>query len=172
MIKKLLIFIPVLLIAIFAGYNFYPEPELPAGKEIDSLIVFKANRQLLVYSKGELLKTYKIALSDKSIGGKEIEGDRKTPEGIYYITDKNPNSGYHINLGVSYPNKEDIERAQKLGKPPGDNIKIHGIRNGMGFLGKFHRWRDWTLGCIALTDAEIDELYNSVKVGAKIEIKP
>jgi murein L,D-transpeptidase YafK len=170
--KKTSILLLISLIVFFISYNFYPEPDLPAGKEIDSLVVLKAERHLYVYSKSQLLKIYKIALSDKSIGGKEIEGDRKTPEGSYYITDKNPNSGYHKNLGVSYPNQKDIDYAQKLGKSPGDNIKIHGIRNGMGFLGKFHRWRDWTLGCIAVTDAEIDELFEAVKIGARIEIKP
>jgi len=172
MLKKSIIAVPILLIVIFISYNLYPEPELAKGMEIDSLVLLKSERNLFVYSAGKLLKVYKVALSSQSTGRKEIEGDKKTPEGSYTINDKNPNSGYHKNLGVSYPNQTDIEYAKKLGKPPGDNIKIHGIRNGMGFIGKFHRWRDWTIGCIAVTDAEIDELYNAVKIGAKIEIKP
>lgn len=76
------------------------------------------------------------------------------------------------NLGISYPNKQDIEVSKNLGKPPGGNIKIHGLTNGAGFIGKFQRWFDWTAGCIALTDQEVEELYNTVEIGTKIEIKP
>ena len=103
---------------------------------------------------------------------KEFEGDKKTPEGLYINNDKNPNSGYHKNLGISYPKKDNIENAKRLGKPTGGDVKIHGLRNKTGFISKFHRWSDWTLGCIAVTDEEIDELYNAVKIGTKIEIKP
>lgn len=106
------------------------------------------------------------------MGHKEFEGDKKTPEGVYRIDDKNPNSGYHKNLGVSYPNDADIAHADSLGKPPGGAIKIHGLRNGCGILGKFHRWADWTMGCIAVTNSEMDELYNAVKIGATIDIRP
>lgn len=118
------------------------------------------------------MKTYTISLGGNPIGDKEYEGDKKTPEGIYYINDKNPNSGYHKNLGISYPNKKDIEQAKKLGKPVGGDIKIHGLKNRTGVIGKLHRWFDWTLGCIALTNNEMDELYYSVPIGTKIEILP
>lgn len=171
MLKKIVI-IFISLLVFYITYNFYPEEKLPEGVVIDSLVVLKANRQMYVYSNSKLQKIYKIVLSNNSVGGKEIEGDRKTPEGIYYITDKNPNSSYHKNLGISYPNQSDIERAKLLGKPPGDNIKIHGIRNGLGFLGKFHRFREWTAGCIAVTNEEIDELFDAVKIGSTIAIKP
>lgn len=160
---------------IFLGltvYYFYPEDKLPADIQIDKLVVFKAKRQLLAYSNGQLIKTYNISLGRQPIGDKEFEGDKKTPEGLYYINDKNPNSGYYKNLGISYPDKEDIENAKRLGKPVGGDIKIHGLRNRTGFIGKFHRWFDWTLGCIALTDNEIDELYKAVEIGTPIEIKP
>jgi murein L,D-transpeptidase YafK len=153
-------------------YYFFPEDKLPANTQIDKLVVYKSERELLVYSNGKLVKTYKISLGGSPIGDKEFEGDKKTPEGLYIINDKNPNSGYHKNLGVSYPNKEDIENAKRLGKPAGGDIKIHGLRNRTGFIGKFHRWTDWTLGCIAMTDEEIDELYNAVKIGTPIEIHP
>lgn len=155
-----------------SGYYFYPEGKLAPNIQIDKLVVYKSQRQLLAYSNGQLAKTYTISLGRNPIGDKEFEGDKKTPEGLYYIYDKNPNSGYHKNLGVSYPNESDIENAKRLGKPAGGNIKIHGLRNGTGFIDKFHRWHDWTLGCIALTNGEIDELYNAVKVGTQIEIKP
>lgn len=153
-------------------YYFYPEDKLPAGIQIDKLVVYKSKRQLLAYSKGQLLKTYKISLGRQPIGDKEFEGDKKTPEGLYFINDKNPKSGYHKNLGISYPDRNDIENAQRLGKPTGGEVKIHGLRNRTGFISKFHRWYDWTLGCIAVTDKEIDELYNAVKIGTQIEIKP
>ena len=153
-------------------YYFYPDEKLPLDAKIDSILVYKSKRALLVYSKGKLLKTYTIALGTNPIGDKEFEGDKKTPEGVYYINDKNSNSGYHKNLGISYPNEKDIEEAKKIGKPVGGDIKIHGLRNKTGIISKFHRWFDWTLGCIALTDEEVDELYNSVPIGTKIEILP
>ena len=153
-------------------YYFYPEDKLPVNAQVDNIVVYKSKRQMLIYSNGQLLRTYKISLGRQPIGAKEFEGDKKTPEGVYFIDDKNPNSGYHKNLGVSYPDKADKENAKRLGKPPGSDIKIHGIRNRMGFIGKFHRWFDWTLGCIAVTNAEIDELFKTVKIGTRIEINP
>jgi murein L,D-transpeptidase YafK len=153
-------------------YYFYPETKLPTDIQIDNIVVYKSKRQLLVYSNKQLVKTYKIALGRQAVGSKEFEGDKKTPEGIYYIDAKNPNSGYYKNLGISYPNKDDIENAKKLGKPTGGDIKIHGLRNKTGFIGKFHRWFDWTLGCIAVTNSEMEELYQAVKIGTRIEIKP
>lgn len=154
------------------AYYFYPEPKLTEGVKIDKLVVYKSKRQMLAYSKGELVKTYKISLGRNPIGHKQVQGDRKTPEGLYYINDKNPYSGYHKNLGISYPNKKDRQHAQKLGKSAGGDIKIHGLRNGDGYIGKFQRWTDWTLGCIALTNQEVDELYDAVIIGSPIEIHP
>lgn len=153
-------------------YYFYPEEKLAQGITIDSLVVLKSKREMIAYSNGKLVKTYKISLGRNPVGDKEYEGDKKTPEGIYSINDKNPNSGYHKNLGISYPDHQDIEHSKKMGKPTGGDIKIHGIRNGMGYIGKFHRWIDWTAGCIALTDPEVEELYNAVPIGTMIEIKP
>ena len=155
-----------------AIYYFFPEQKLPPGTEIDKLVVYKSKRKLLAYADGKLIKTYTIALGRQPIGSKEFEGDRKTPEGSYIINAKNPYSGYHKNLGVSYPNQADIAHAKRLGKPTGGDIKIHGLRNKTGAIGKFHRWFDWTLGCIALTDQEIDELYHATEVGTRIEILP
>ena len=154
------------------AYYFYPEDKLPRDIQIDNIVVYKSKRELLAYSNGQLHKTYKISLGRQPIGSKEFEGDKKTPEGIYFINDKNPNSGYYKNLGISYPDKDDIENAKHLGKSAGGDIKIHGIRNKIGFIGKFHRWFDWTLGCIAVTNGEIDELYKAVKIGTRIEIQP
>ena len=170
--RKIILSVVLLTLVGLSVYYFYPEKKLPNDVQIDNIVVYKSKRQLLVYSDGQLLKIYKISLGKQPIGAKEFEGDKKIPEGIYFINDKNPNSSYHKNLGISYPDKDDIENAKQLGKPAGGDIKIHGLRNNMGFIGKFHRWFDWTLGCIAVTDEEIDELYDAVKVGACIEIKP
>lgn len=172
MTRSKIIFTTIFII-LFAStvYYFYPENKLPAGIQIDKLVIYKSKRQMLAFSNGELVKTYIIALGKQPIGKKEFEGDKKTPEGIYFINDKNPNSGYHKNLGISYPNQADIKNAKRLGKRTGGDIKIHGLRNKTGYISKLHRLLDWTLGCIAVTDEEVDELYNSVKVGTPIEIK-
>jgi len=167
--------IGLILSLLFLGlifYYFYPENKLPPNIQIDKLVVYKAKRKLLAYSNGQLVKTYTISLGGQPAGHKEFEGDKKTPEGQYFINAKNANSGYHKNLGISYPNKEDIKKAKQLGKPVGGDVKIHALKNGRGFIGKFHRWSDWTLGCIAVTNNEIDELYQAVKIGTPIDIKP
>lgn len=127
---------------------------------------------MMIYENGKLIKTYRISLGKNPKGHKQFEGDERTPEGLYYLNDKNPYSVCHKNFGISYPRKIDVRSAQKFGKSAGGAIKIHGIKNGFGFLGKFHRFFDWTNGCIALTDQEIDELYKVVKVGTPIEILP
>jgi murein L,D-transpeptidase YafK len=153
-------------------YYFYPSSKLERDVVIDKILVLKAERKLLAYSEGRLLKSYTVALGKNPIGDKRYEGDNRTPEGIYKIYDKNPNSGWHKNLGISYPDATDRKQAKLLGRSPGGDIKIHGLKNGRGFIGKFHRWKDWTQGCIALTDEEVDELFEHVLVGTTIEIRP
>lgn len=156
----------------FICYYLNPEEALPQNIHIDKLIVLKSERLLQAYSKGDLIKSYKISLGGNPIGHKVCENDNKTPEGIYFITDKNANSDYYKNLHISYPNKSDKQNAAKLGLQPGGGIKIHGLKNNLGFFGKIHRWYDWTEGCIALTNNEIDELFTAVKIGTEINIKP
>ncbi|WP_294819013.1 L,D-transpeptidase family protein [uncultured Flavobacterium sp.] len=155
-----------------AGYYFFPGKKLPSGKTINRLIVYKSKRKMQAWSGIELLKTYTISLGRNPTGHKQFEGDCKTPEGIYYIDGRNPNSAFYKNLGISYPNTADIAHAEKLGKPPGGDIKIHGLRNGKGYIGKFHRWGNWTAGCIAVTNKEMEELYGAVEDGTVIEILP
>lgn len=140
--------------------------------KIDRLVVFKAKRQMWAYQGEKLIKVYPIALGFNPIGHKQFEGDGKTPEGIYRINERNPNSGYHKNLGVSYPNEADKAYAASQGKSPGGLIKIHGLRNGTGAIGKMHLLKDWTHGCIAVTDEEVDELYQAVIHNAIIDIRP
>lgn len=155
-----------------AIYYFFPQKKLPPGKTIDRLVVHKSKHKMEAYSGNELLKTYTISLGKNPVGHKQFEGDCKTPEGTYTINDRNPNSAYYKNLGISYPNAVDRANAEKLGKSPGGHVKIHGLRNGCGYIGKFHRWKDWTAGCIAVTNKEMKELYKAVKQDAVIEIKP
>lgn len=153
-------------------YYFYPEQKLPDNAKIDRLEVFKSKRKMKVYSGERLLKTYTISLGRNPVGHKQFEGDFKTPEGSYIINDRNPNSAYHKNLGVSYPNDADKAFAKREGKSPGGLIKIHGLKNGRGYIGKLHRWKNWTAGCIAVTNSEIDELYTAVLSNAVIIIHP
>ena len=136
------------------GLIFYFKPFKPLDKSvsIDKVIVIKHKRRLDLISNNQIIKSYKISLGRVPKGYKEYEGDKKTPEGLYVINDKNPNSGYHKNLGISYPNERDKKYADSIGTSPGGLIKIHGIKNGFGWIGWFHLLFDWTLGCIALTD--------------------
>jgi murein L,D-transpeptidase YafK len=158
------------------GLVMFPVVPVPATdsivKNVDSIRVEKSERRLTVFYKTQSLKTYEIALGQNPVGHKQYQGDLRTPEGLYRIDSKNPNSAYHKNLGISYPNDADRAAARKLGKSPGGDIKIHGLANGYGSIGKAHLLSDWTLGCIALTDEEIDELYDAVPVGTPILILP
>lgn len=168
--KKILFSLFLLALSVLLLYNFYPEVDLPDNARPTHLLVLKSKNELLVYQGNQLLKTYSISLGFNPVGHKLIEGDGKTPEGIYYITDKNPYSKFYKNLGISYPNATDKKKAESQHKSPGGNIKIHGLGK-FALAGKFHRWINWTAGCIALTNHEMDELFNCVAVGTPIEIK-
>jgi murein L,D-transpeptidase YafK len=116
--------------------------------------------------------SYSVALARGGLGPKERQGDHKTPEGLYVIDSRNQSSRFHLALHVSYPNEADRERARKLRVDPGGNIMIHGIHNGLGWLGASHRLIDWTDGCIAVTDREIEDIWTLVPNGTPIEIQP
>lgn len=104
------------------------EVPLPTGRKISKIVVYKSKGTMEVYSGDDLLKTYKVAIGKNSIGDKEKEGDKRTPEGDYFIHAKNAESGYHKNLGISYPNSADVREARAKGFPTGGDIKIHGLR--------------------------------------------
>jgi murein L,D-transpeptidase YafK len=120
----------------------------------------------------KVIKTYKVALGNQPVGAKERQGDGKTPEGKYLINWKNPKSQFHLSLHISYPNAADRARAKKLGVNPGGDIFIHGVGKTFGWLGAQHRLSDWTLGCIAVTNEEIEEVYALVRIGTAVEIRP
>lgn len=149
------------------------QPTLPHGTQIDKLVVYKSKREMHAFYQDKLIKIYPISLGKNPIGHKQFEGDMKTPEGIYTINDRNANSSYHKNLGISYPNAQDVAFAKSHGKSAGGAIKIHGIKNGLGdIIGAKHLLKDWTHGCIAVTDREIDELFVAVVDNAPIHILP
>jgi murein L,D-transpeptidase YafK len=145
---------------------------LTAGRKTDRIIVHKHARTLALMHAGRVIKTYKIALGSEPVGPKARQGDHRTPEGTYVIDNRNANSKFHRSLHISYPNAADRERARKLGISPGGDIFIHGLPNGYGFVGAAHRARDWTDGCIAVTDQEIEEIWRAVDNGTPVEILP
>jgi len=138
----------------------------------DKILIEKKERRLTLISKDKVLKTYKIALGGNPNGPKERQGDHKTPEGTYVIDSRNKDSRYHLSLHISYPNEKDKKRAKELGVSPGGDIMIHGIKNGFSWIGDFHTERDWTKGCIAVTDEEIEEIDKLVPNGTIVEIRP
>jgi murein L,D-transpeptidase YafK len=154
---------------LYAHSNWKP---VPSETTIDRIVVEKAARKLSIFRDGRQLKTYRVALGRSPIGPKEKEGDMKTPEGIYKIDSRNSQSSFHLALHISYPSANDNARAAERGVSAGFDIMIHGIANGRGWIGAFHRWEDWTAGCIALTDEEIKELWRVTPDGTTIEIRP
>ena len=139
---------------------------------VDKILIEKKDRRLMLISKGEVLKTYKIALGGNPNGPKERQGDNKTPEGTYFIDSRNKDSLYHLSLHISYPNERDKKRAKERGVSPGGNIMIHGIKNGFSWVGESHAEVDWTKGCIAVTDEEIEEIAKAAPNGTIVEIRP
>lgn len=139
--------------------------------QADFILIEKKVRLLTLFSNGEKVKEYKIALGCNPVGAKTMQGDNKTPEGLYTIDAKNPASSYHLSLHISYPNSCDQEISRRLGVPAGGDIMIHGERNGSG-NDTPTRDADWTRGCIAVTNDEIEEIYDAVPVGTLVEITP
>lgn len=152
-------------------YTLIPEKSIPPNAKITKVLVLKSQRKLILFENEKEVKTYKVSLGFQPLGHKQFEGDGKTPEGFYTINDKNPNSAYHLNLGLSYPNEKERAFAKSKNKNAGGDIKIHGLKNNTLNVGKFHRFKDWTFGCIALTNTEIEELFNHVEIGTPIEIR-
>jgi murein L,D-transpeptidase YafK len=138
----------------------------------DKVLVLKSDRTLELLDHGKILKKYKVALGGAPVGKKEKQGDHKTPEGLYTLDRRNEHSQFYRSLHVSYSHAEDREQARKSRAPPGGDIMLHGLPNGYGWIGSRHRLRDWTDGCIAVTNEEIDEIWRAVADGTPIEIRP
>ena len=142
---------------IYHGYN---------GESVTTIEVHKADRKMFMLHGSKVLKEYRIQLGSTPVGAKQFEGDGKTPEGSFRITQHNPKSTYHLSLRISYPNDANRAYAKAAGKPTGGDIFIHGQPGWTRVIG------DWTAGCIAVTDQEIEEIYTMVKDGTQINIFP
>lgn len=132
------------------------------GPTVTSIVVQKSARQMFLMHNNSVLENYEFELGFAPTGHKEIEGDGKTPEGAYFIDRKNPNSNFYLSIGISYPNAEDRAKARAMGKSPGGDIFIHGTPR------QFRRDKDWTWGCLAVTDREMEDIYAMVNVGTPI----
>jgi murein L,D-transpeptidase YafK len=145
---------------------------LPRAVVADRIVVRKADRTLTLYWHGAELKSYRVALGGQPLGAKERRGDQRTPEGLYTVRKHKKPSDFHAALEIDYPNAADRARAKGAGVAPGGGIEIHGLRDGFDWLGSAHAILDWTDGCIAVTNAEIDELVRAVPDGTPLEIDP
>jgi len=139
----------------------------------DLITVIKSKRKMYLSCKGKILKKYDIALGGNPVGHKRIKGDKRTPEGKYKLDYFKPNSSFYKALHISYPNRQDCQAASKMGKSPGGSIMIHGQPNNAEIKKSFfQRYNDWTAGCIALENDEMEEVLALVSVGTPIYIKP
>ncbi len=147
-----------------------PPPLAPITGQIDRIVIEKAARRMSLFQNGTELRRYKIALGFAPDGDKQQQGDGKTPEGVFRVTRRNPNSAYHLSLGLDYPRPADRARAAASGVSPGGDIFIHGQPNRIAGLMTLPY--DWTEGCIAVSDAEIAEIWQATPIGTRVEIRP
>jgi murein L,D-transpeptidase YafK len=169
-ITKLAVLALFMLAAISLRASSANDPPLRPSAMADKVVVLKSYRRLLLMRGDEVLKTYIVSLGGNPVGPKVKQGDNRTPEGSYVLDRHNANSQYHRSIHISYPNANDLARARKLGVPPGSEMFIHGLPND--FRGHSEALGDWTEGCIAVTNAEIDEIWRAVADGTPIEIRP
>ncbi|MGE0724171.1 MAG: murein L,D-transpeptidase family protein [Alphaproteobacteria bacterium] len=146
-----------------------PVEALPS---IDRIVVHKTDRRLELVQDGAVVRSYQVGLGWQTVGHKVQSGDGRTPEGVYWIDGRNPRSAFHRSLKISYPSPDDRAAARERGFPPGGMIMIHGQPNDPRSFARAQRERDWTEGCIAVTNAEIEEIWAMVADGTTIEIKP
>lgn len=147
-------------------------PPLPAGERADFIVIEKAAHRMTLFAEGKEIRSYRVSLGRGGLAPKQREGDLLVPEGRYSIEARNPTSAYHLSLKISYPDATDRAAAAARGESAGSNIMIHGIRNGLGWLGRAHLLADWTAGCIAVTNSEMEELWRVVPDGTAVEIRP
>lgn len=157
----------LLAVAVLASCGTPSKFRTYSGPEVTQVIVHKSARRMELWHHNRLLRSYRVQLGGNPIGHKQREWDRRTPEGDYIIDRRNPNSRFHLSLGISYPNEADIARAEANGWRPGGDIFIHGrgprFQNARG---------DWTDGCIAVTDRQMEDIYAMVRDGTPIRINP
>jgi len=139
---------------------------------VDRIYIDKSEHWMAAYRQGQIIREFRVSLGPGGLKPKEKAGDGRVPEGLYTISMHNPVSAYHLSLRISYPTLEQSAEAAARGVNPGGDIMIHGLPNGKGWIGAAHRTMDWTLGCVALTDDEIDEVWKLVPVGTPVDIRP
>lgn len=150
-----------------------PPALLPATQRADLIVINKSERTLTLMRQGVQLASYHVSLGKKANAGpKQREGDKKTPQGHYFIDSRNSHSRFSLSLHISYPNKKDIKAAKEAGYPPGENIMIHGMPNGWEWLSPLLQRIDWTAGCIAVTNTEMREIWSHVPTGTPVDIEP
>ncbi len=138
----------------------------------DRVLVLKKERTLQLLRQGKMIRSYKVALGGDPIGPKARQGDHKTPEGLYVLDSRNPHSQFYKSIHISYPSAREREAARQRGLSPGGDVFVHGLPNGYGWVGSSHRLKDWTDGCIAVTNTEMDDIWQAVADGTPIEIRP
>lgn len=143
-----------------------------SAAKIDAVLVDKSDSRLYLKSKGQVVKAYHVVFGANPKGHKQQEGDERTPEGLYFLDYKNSTSGYYKSIHISYPNKRDKQQAKLRGVNPGGAVMIHGQKNGWGWLWFLPQLFNWTNGCIALKDADMEEVWQAVKLGTPIQIQP
>lgn len=170
---RVLAFILPVKVAVLLAFTWYATraPAPPTAQFADHIVVVKSTHTMTLFAKGAPIHIYQVALG-RSTGRKLRQGDHRTPEGHYLIDSRNPHSGFHLSLHLSYPNPDDRTRVAIEHASPGGDVMIHGLPDRYAFLGSLHRAKDWTDGCIAVTNAEIEEIYRLVPNNTPIEIRP
>lgn len=164
--------LPLFLLVSAAIYAHWPHTYLPQGLRADRVVIYKSQRRMVLISGDRVLGEYTVALGRKD-GRKERLGDEKTPEGRYGLNTRHDrDSHYHLSLQLTYPNDDDLSRARSLGVDPGGNISIHGIRNDLWFVGRLHRIVNWTRGCIALSNREMEDIWQVIPDNTPVDILP
>lgn len=173
---RLLLLALALLIALPTASHATSAPPAIGAQSVlaDYVLVEKGARRMTLWRNREIIREYEIRLGLNPVGTKVQEGDKRTPEGLYWIVGRNPNSSFHLSLAISYPESWDVIMANHRGVNPGGDIVIHGLPNGVDPKRalQIHKDGDWTDGCIAVTNAEIEEVWSLVPDGIPIEIRP
>lgn len=171
MLRTVSAVVPVVAIAVMAWAD-WPAADIGEGLKADLVVVRKSQRLMELYAGDTLIASYRVSLGSNAVGAKRLEGDGRTPEGLYVLDYRKSDSSFHRALHISYPSATDTARARSEGDDPGGLIMVHGLPNGFGFLGRLHRLFDWTDGCVAVTNAEIEQIWNAVSDGTRIRIEP
>jgi murein L,D-transpeptidase YafK len=170
--RSIIVLAALFIAAVWVAHEMADATGLAPNARADRIVVEKSRRLMTLYSKDKPLRSYRVALGRGEPGQKIKRGDNRSPEGLYRISGHNPGSKFHLSLRISYPSPRDVAEARKRGEDAGDDIMIHGVGPVYGWVRGLHRRIDWTAGCVAVTNAEIEEIYRAVPNGTPIEIRP